>query len=236
MSGTPHRNLHMFGKLCGDQPAKKVVFVTTMWDKLSRDQQARAKEREAQLEEKYLRPMLDQGAIIKRSDNTPKGAWEIISGLIDSKSETLPVLLQEEMVVLHRSLNETEAAKTLYNQLQVLLSDHKATIDALLKEAKKSNNPQTLTSLEADKTRIQNELDKTFEQVRKLKISLPRRISLWFAKKPKGVCPSLSVCMLSADSNRSLGSSQLFWVALSDRQQLPNIAISTSCLPVNVDF
>jgi hypothetical protein len=200
MSGTPHRNLHMFGKLCGDQPAKKVVFVTTMWDKLTPEQQARGKEREAQLEEKYLRPMLEQGSITKRSDNTSGAAWEIICGLSHSKTETLPVLLQEEMVHLHRSLNETEAAKTLYNQLQVLLSDHKATIDALLKEAKKSNNTRTLASLEADKARIQSELDKTFEQVRKLKISLPRRIALWFAKKPKGVCLSLSVCMLYADS------------------------------------
>jgi len=35
MGGAPQRNLRMFGRLCGDEPAKKVVFVTTMWDKIS---------------------------------------------------------------------------------------------------------------------------------------------------------------------------------------------------------
>ena len=131
----------------GDLPARKFVFVSTMWDEVGSE--ARTKERGAQLKEKMFATDVEPGC-------KHQSTWQ------------------------HA------------------------------KEAKKSNNPQTLASLEADKARIQSEINKTFEQVRELKIPLPRPITLFFGKKPKGVCPSLSVCLPSADSKSFREQSTLY--------------------------
>jgi len=46
MVGTAFRSLRMFGRPCGDNPAEKVILMTTMWDKISVD---KGKEREGEL-------------------------------------------------------------------------------------------------------------------------------------------------------------------------------------------
>jgi len=56
MSGTPHRNLRMFGELCGAKSARNVVLLTTMWDKARNPEEAN--KREAGLKERYWNVMI----------------------------------------------------------------------------------------------------------------------------------------------------------------------------------
>ena len=173
----------MFGKLCGDNPAEKVIFVTTMWDKISED---RGKEREGELRKNYWRPMLELGAKTDRFLQSHKAcAKDIVQRLVDST--TMATRFQEEMVEKKRAIVETEAAKTLYTQMQTLLSQHKETLADLREAARKRNNLQALADLEEWEARIQAELDKTFNGAKNLKIPLSRRIMQTFSSKTKAI-------------------------------------------------
>ncbi|KAF8811552.1 hypothetical protein BYT27DRAFT_7183813 [Phlegmacium glaucopus] len=82
IAGSPHTGLHMFAELCGQQAMKKVLLVTTMWDKVYspalRDRREECFQHEKELLERYWKTMVDDGATTAQSKNSPKSAWEII--------------------------------------------------------------------------------------------------------------------------------------------------------------
>ncbi|KAF8159712.1 hypothetical protein B0H34DRAFT_415061 [Crassisporium funariophilum] len=195
MSGTPHRNLRMFGQLCGDKAAHKVVLVTTMWDRV---QEHLGNMREEELRNVYWSKMLASGSTdIVRFDNGLETAWNIVNTVLelhekrpetegrnqreDIQKEAL--LLQEEMVVLKRRLNETKAGVTLYTVLQKLLVEQKATLRQLADKAE--GDPKLAGMLEAEYKRVEEELEDTFKSINKLKISIPRKVYLFFAKNAR---------------------------------------------------
>ncbi|KDQ53007.1 hypothetical protein JAAARDRAFT_39720 [Jaapia argillacea MUCL 33604] len=184
MSGSPLKNLRMFGKLCGDTAARRVVLVSSMWDRLQ-DQEL-ARRREAELKDNFWRGMLDNGASIDRSANSSESAWRIVRKVVQNKEEREALLLQEEMVDLQKHLNETEAGKALYTTLQKLLSEQKETIRLLADQASQAN-PEVAKELEAEHARLQKELDATFVEIKRLKIPFGRRIMMFFKfKKARG--------------------------------------------------
>jgi len=178
MGGTPHRNLRMFGELCGRRAAEKVALVTTMWDKMvAVDQRAKAENREKELLCLHWIKMTELGAIHRRSENNLGSAQGILKDLLVLE-RSQPLLLQEEMVDLRRELKETRAGKALYSQLQRVLDQQQETVKKLQEQVKAKDNPKLAQELEEEFQRIQKELDKTFEQISKLKISWPRRLFL----------------------------------------------------------
>ena len=184
MAGTPHRNLRMFGELCGDQAVKKVVLITTMWDKVQQDTGVR---REKELFDNYWKTMIDFGASTARFSNSADSAWKIID-LILKQHETEVLLLQEELVDLKRALNETQAGKTLYSDLQRLLAEQRDAVRSLAEQARDESNPQLARQLEAELKRIQKDFDKTFSAIKNLKISFGKRLMLlFFGKKSRAV-------------------------------------------------
>jgi len=195
MTVTTFRNLRMFGKLCGDNPASKVIFVTTMWGETSvpqggqpQDKAARHDRREKELKENYWKPMLALGArTVRFLQYKENCARDIVKQLVNSP-EARATLLQEETVDQNRAIVETEAAKALYSQMQNLLSQHKAALTELQEAARKTDNPQMLADLKKEEARIQSELDKPFADARKLKLSIWRRMTLFFARGVNGVC------------------------------------------------
>jgi len=183
MAGTPHRNLRMFGGLCGVQAAKKVVLVTTMWDKVQHDTGAR---RENELFATYWKKMIDYGASTCRFSNSADSAWGIID-IILKQHETEVLLLQEEIVDLKKALNETQAGRMLYSDLQRLLAEQRDTIRSLAEQAREQNNPQLARQLEAELKHIQKDFDKTFSEMKKLKVPFSKRVLLlFFGKKARG--------------------------------------------------
>jgi len=185
MAGSPHRNLRMFGELCGDQAVKKVVLVTTMWDKCLEEQE-RHVQREKNLVERYWKMMVDHGASTARFNNSPPLAWEIVDTVI-RQQEAEVLLLQEELVVLKRTLNETQAGKALYSDLQKLLAEQQVTVSSLADQARLESNPKLAQQLEAELKRIQKDFDKTFNDMKGLKIPIGKRMMLFFSKKSRAV-------------------------------------------------
>jgi hypothetical protein len=191
MAGSPHRNLRMFGELCGNNAVKRVVLVTTMWDKVQQDTGVR---REKELLANYWKKMSDCGASTARFLNTAESAREIIDFILEKNVANLELaagldalLLQEELVDLKRALNETQAGKSLYSDLQRLLVEQRDTVRSLADQARDQSNLQLASQLEAELKRIEKDLDKTFSEIKKLKIPFFKTIMLFFAKKPRAV-------------------------------------------------
>ena len=183
MIGTPHRNLRMFGELCGDHAIKKIMLVTTMWDKVQRDTGVR---RETELFENYWKAMINYGASTARFSNSADSAWKVVD-LILEQHTTEVLLLQEELVDLKRALNETQAGKMLYLNLQRSLAEQRD-LRFLAEQALDKNNSKSANQLEVELKRIQRDLDKTFSEMKSLKVPLGKRLTMqMFGKKSRGV-------------------------------------------------
>ncbi|KAI6114523.1 P-loop containing nucleoside triphosphate hydrolase protein [Pisolithus sp. B1] len=179
MSGSVCKNLDMFGRLCGDKAARGVRLVSTMWDKVK--DMAIAESRVSQLEQNFWKPLIEAGARHKRfENNSSKCAWGIVEDLTEG-GEAL--LLQEELVDVERKLNETAAGQALYTQFQKLLHEQKEAIKQLQEEAKAQKNPELMKQLEVERRRLETELQKTWNEMEKMKIPFARRIALSFFKK-----------------------------------------------------
>ena len=168
---------------------EKVVLVTTMWDKVKKDpakNQDTHNQRENQLFDNYWKTMRDHGASTARFSYSAEWAWQIIDTIL-KPHEAEVFLLQEEIVDLKRALNETQAGKTLYSDMQRLLAEQRDTVRSLAEQARAQSNQQLARKLEAELKRIQKDFDKTFNEIKWLNIPLDRKILLSFGKKTRGV-------------------------------------------------
>lgn len=186
MAGSPYKNLRMFGNLCGDHAASRVLLVSTMWDKIDTKI---AEKRESQLAQEFWKGLLEGGSKIDRLRTSQMSeSWRIISALIQQSHQREVTLLQQEIVDLERNLNETQAAQVLHSDLQKLLYEQKVSIKSLLAQVEKSNDPKLKADLQKEYNKIHKQFEKTFCEVRKLKIPIGRRIALLFSfRKPSSV-------------------------------------------------
>lgn len=69
----------MFRKLCKERALKNVVFVTNMWGQVTLEE---GKAREKQLRKKYLKPAMRKDTPLRRHENTPESAREILRILL----------------------------------------------------------------------------------------------------------------------------------------------------------
>jgi gas vesicle protein len=168
----------MFQKLCGEKAARSVILVSTMWSLVKPDV---GKEREKRVQDLFWKDMLERGSIHARFLNNVESAWSIIDRLVESSSPSHgDVRLAEELSQLHRHLSETDAGKTLYDSLQRELYNYKEAVRKLQEQAQKEGNKEEAKNLENDFREAQEKLNSTFEQLQELKISLGRRILMWF--------------------------------------------------------
>ena len=189
MSGSAHKNLQLFGRLCGNIALRRARLVTTMWDNAK--DQAVARDREIELKRDFWPKLLEGGALARRFDNTETCASDIIYELVDLPSDGHDLLLQEELVEQQKHLNETEAGKVLYSRLQQLLAEQKMTLKELADEAKLENDPTLVKSLQEEHDKINMQLQQTFDEMKVMKIPLTRRIHLWlFGGKSRAVSPA----------------------------------------------
>ncbi|EKM78780.1 hypothetical protein AGABI1DRAFT_114372 [Agaricus bisporus var. burnettii JB137-S8] len=184
MAGSPHKNLRMFGELCGDVAMTQVRLVSTMWGKVKPEV---GEGRERELRDKFWMHFIDKGSKIERlKDTTKEEAWRIVDQLIRDSKKRDAILLQEELVELEKQLNETAAGKTLYTSLQKLLADQKESLRSLVAQVEKSNDPNLTKELKKEYARINDQFQRTFQEVTKLKIPIGKRIMLFiFGKKTR---------------------------------------------------
>ncbi|KAL2797404.1 hypothetical protein BJX66DRAFT_335022 [Aspergillus keveii] len=115
MQGSARKNLLMFRQLCGENALKRVVLVTTMWDKVPEDE-ASKREKELIDTPEFWGWMLEKGSSCQRHYNTEDSARIIVS---DLASHAVPVTtaLQAQMVDEKKKLGETSAGQELQSEM-----------------------------------------------------------------------------------------------------------------------
>jgi hypothetical protein len=162
------RDYNIFRKLCGYDAARITIFVTTNWDRVSREEGER---HEKQLHDEFWRDFIDRGSIVARSSKNDSSASDITSTVIERNHSLLRVLIQHELVDLLKILPETQAGQTLRFTLKELVATYKAEIRLLQRTANPAHKP-TLMKTEA-------RLRQVLAQVDALKIPLSRQIRKW---------------------------------------------------------
>ena len=172
MGGTPLRNLRIFNELCGDA-ARSAVLITTMWDKLP--SQTEGERREESLKRHYWHGMIQHGAFVDRFENTFKSAWDVVGTMVVRSHENeggLPLLIQEELVMQRKRLEETRAARAMYRCLQEHLSKQQEAVK-FLTDASKYQSNENINLLLFD---LQREIENILREADRLHISFGRRL------------------------------------------------------------
>ena len=185
MGGTPLRNLRIFNELCGDT-AKSAVLVTTMWDKLLPSNTQEGDKREESLKKNYWNGMIHRGAFVDRFENTSKSAWDVVGTMVVRSRENsggIPLLLQEELIIHKKRLEETRAGRAMYRSLQNHLAKRQEAVQ-LLTDASKYQSDESLNSQLSD---LQRDIEQILRMVDRLHISLGRRIFHFILDKSQTV-------------------------------------------------
>ncbi|PPQ76144.1 hypothetical protein CVT24_006585, partial [Panaeolus cyanescens] len=171
MSGSPHRNLRMFKELCGDDAAKRVVFSTTMWDRLTETGRVTAEEREKELRNAFWKPMIRLGSTCARFSNNPESAWNIIRDMIPKDGQG--TLIQKEMVDKHMNVKETKAGIALLQGLEEVLQEQQAILGQL--ETTSRRHPSQ-SGLDEQVQQMRQTIENTTADIKQLRLPLSRRI------------------------------------------------------------
>jgi hypothetical protein len=193
MSGTPHRNLRLFGELCGDKSARNLVLLTTMWDKARCVKEC--ENREARMKERYWCFMIYHGATVGRfyiNGSGSESPWLIVDGVIQRHQLGQALLLQEEMVDIGKRLNETAAGMALFRDLKELINKQNRTIKS---HEEQMEGGTTDSDVQKEMDALRSEIENIMKDFQSMKIPLGRRIALFFGnpfrKKAQAVSISL---------------------------------------------
>ena len=113
--GSSRANLEMLQELCGTDFQKRVIILTTMWDRVTSE---KGRQCEIQLQNKHLGSMIENGSQIRRFSQYwgRVEALKIISQLVQEYSRDAPVQIQRELFG-GLALKETGAGQVLYGDL-----------------------------------------------------------------------------------------------------------------------
>jgi hypothetical protein len=170
MLGSLLRNYEMFTKLCGNDAARCIVFVTTHWDHLE-FRMEEGEQRENQLQEEFWKDSIDRGSTVARSAKNDQSASDIISALIERNHSLMYILIQHELVDLLKILPETQAGQSLRFMLEQQTATYRAEVKRLRHLAGPAQQPRLV--------RAEEQLRQVLAQVDALKIPLGRRIRKW---------------------------------------------------------
>lgn len=116
LQASAKKNLLIFKKLCGQDALKKVILVTTMWDKVG-PEEGEARERELIRTPEVWGYMMGKGSRHRRHLNTAETARGIVLSL--ASGSAIATSLQKELVDEQLSLDRTSAGQELESELRM---------------------------------------------------------------------------------------------------------------------
>jgi len=135
MAWAPHRNLRLFGTLCGDKYMNNVVLLTTMWDK-ARSMEEAVKQ-EVEQKQRFWNAIIHQGATVGRFyADDPKSIWIIVDKTIQRHQLRQARLLQGKLVDVGKQFKETKVGKALFRNLEGLLNEQNRLLESLEAQVK----------------------------------------------------------------------------------------------------
>ncbi|KAF9533600.1 hypothetical protein CPB83DRAFT_757544 [Crepidotus variabilis] len=175
MAGTPLKNLRLFEKICGEG-FDNVIMTTTMWDEVEDEE---GDQREKELADIYWKTLIKRGSQVRRFYHTQESAFQVIASIlkdandadnkrIQQELENLGnvLLLQKEVMVGGKELSDTEAGRTLFLQLQVLVEKHQKILERIRENLREPNlTPEELQDLMKDYQKVADDLKKATEEM-----------------------------------------------------------------------
>ncbi|KAJ7780608.1 P-loop containing nucleoside triphosphate hydrolase protein [Mycena maculata] len=168
--GQAGSNLRMFKKLCGEEPFKNVVVVTTFWDRVASEQEG--SKREEELKSKFFRDLVGGGARFMRHDRTAESAQKVLGHIFTLVPTN--VQIQEEIRVQGKSLEDTAAGSMRREEVEEIMARHKQEVADLKAEMAtiRRNDEEARRELEAERDKLQQELARWQSEISVLKKGL----------------------------------------------------------------
>jgi hypothetical protein len=178
MQGSAKRNLTMFTELCGDDALKKVILVTTMWDKVA-SEDASMREKELFDKPEFWGYMLSKGSTSHRHSNTEESARAIVD-LLAKNNRPITTNLQRELVDEHRSLNQTSAGRELESELnkeKAKWDIERREIEEQMKVAIKQQNREAEQAMREERERYTSMIKKAEEDTGALRSDMEKLLA-----------------------------------------------------------
>jgi hypothetical protein len=173
MAGTPLKNLRMFEELCGKNAFQNIILTTTMWDEVD---QETGEDRERELKEVYWRTMLKRNSTTSRFLRTRESAFNLIEPLIETATRRSSVLLQKELVDMHKNLPATAAGLELFSAMGQLVSQRENLLRRIRHEMRRSDGDEMiLEPLQDEHQNLQNSLEAIVLEMQRLRLPLGKR-------------------------------------------------------------
>ncbi|KAL3461859.1 hypothetical protein BJX64DRAFT_259879 [Aspergillus heterothallicus] len=178
MQGSARRNLIMFRQLCGEDALKRVVLVTTMWDKVN-EEDAIYREKELIDTPDFWGWMLGKGSSCQRHYNTKDSARSIVSELA---GHTVPVAteLQRQMVDEKKELGETSAGQELQSEMvkeQAKWAQERREIEEQLKLAIQQRDHVAEEMMREERDRYTKMIQKVENDTESLKLTMNKLLA-----------------------------------------------------------
>lgn len=169
-SGSARKNLHMFEKLVGEAALSNTVLVTNRWETIN------LKEGEERLKEltknrKMWGDMIQKGSTVERFSGTAQDARRILKSVLNKRRRTI-LNIQQELVDRQLELSETEAGKTLLEEINKLQSNHMREMAKLrleMNEALKSKDVEMYQLIAQQQLGLEARLKVYQQQISELK-------------------------------------------------------------------
>jgi hypothetical protein len=121
MSGTSLKSIRLLRSICGTDNLCNVILASTMWDLVNKVEGSR-REQELLQTDKFWGSLSQDGAQVRRYNNTPACALEIVSELLALS----PVVLQfqSEVAIEQKKLIDTEAGRVVDEGLRAKVAEY----------------------------------------------------------------------------------------------------------------
>lgn len=159
LTGSALRNLKLFRHLCGENPLKNVILVTTCWGdarKTGKLDQAIENELQLKTDPVFWQPMIQRGSQVKRFDYTEESAHRIIWELVGK--DPVPLRIQEELVDENKDLIDTSAGEAVDKQAKELEKMYKEKLEEVqrqMEEAREQRDQEVLEILADQKDQLE---------------------------------------------------------------------------------
>ncbi|KAF2102744.1 hypothetical protein NA57DRAFT_7635, partial [Rhizodiscina lignyota] len=168
MEGSAIRNLRMFREICGEEPLKNVILVTSFWDSVEKAM-GESREKELRTDPDFWGRMIRRGSRIDRfTDRT--SALKIVASLVKKNSVTLNI--QRELVEEQKTLVDTSAGRVVNEELLRLEEKYKKENEKIQKEmeqALRDRDDELQEILSEQRRKMEDELERVHRQQEQLK-------------------------------------------------------------------
>ncbi|KAG6375839.1 14-3-3 protein-domain-containing protein [Boletus reticuloceps] len=183
------KDLLTFQKLCGKDAMDNVYLTTTMWDKI---EPSIGERRLEELVTEYWNSMIIRGARVIRCRSDDDSAKRTIRQIVRREAARKALLLQQEIVDLHKELRETQAGQELrgtqagqelYDNLGSLVERRVALLKRIDRERKGASDASMLEGLEKECNELREQIDDKLRQMKEPRWSWLEFLPRFFSRR-----------------------------------------------------